>query len=399
MPKYDRRGFLRLTGAAAATSALASACSGSSLGDEEGAANGGPIKIGLLLPEGGVYKALGDDQRAGWNLYLELNKNRLGGREITIVTGDESEKPEVTKANAEKLLKKDKCLVVAGMVSSSNIIPVQEMFTEAKVPFLSTNASPGPIQGKKYGWRSSFKNSDPTIAITPHIVKTVDGPISVITANYAAGQDHVKALDQTLKAAGGKLAGDPIFTPFPMTASFQPYLKQLEEQKPKAVYCFFGGADAVKFVKEYDKFGLSKKFQLYAPGWLTEGGALAAEGPAAEGILNSLNYSADLDNAANRKFVAEYQRKNGRAPTSFSVAAYDAGWILDKAIAACGDEITSERLEKEIGELGQIDSPRGSWEFGEHRSPVQKWYLREVKKDGDVLANVVIEELSTIGVD
>ncbi|HEX6077502.1 MAG TPA: ABC transporter substrate-binding protein [Micromonosporaceae bacterium] len=399
MPKYDRRGFLRLTGAAAATSALASACSGSSLDDSENAGDGGSIKIGLILPEGGVYKALGDDQRAGWNLYLELNKKRLGGRDITVVTADESEDAETTKANAEKLLKKDNCLVVAGMISSANIIPVQDMFTEAKVPFLSTNASPGPVQGKKFGWRSSFKNADPTLAIAPYMAKNAGGPISMIAANYAAGQDHVKALDQAFKAAGGKLAGDPILTPFPMTVSFQPYLKQIEDQNPKAVYCFFGGADAVKFVKEYQKFGLSEKYQLFAPGWLTEGGVLNAQGPAAEGILNSLNYSADLDNAANRKFVAEYQRKNGRAPTSFAVAAYDAGWILDKAIAAAGGDLTSERLEKEIGEIGQIDSPRGPWEFGEHRSPVQKWYLREVKKDGDVLANVVIDELSTVGID
>jgi branched-chain amino acid transport system substrate-binding protein len=399
MPNYDRRGFLRLTGAAAATSALTSACSGSSLGDDGNAADGGPVKIGLLLPEDGVYKAPGDDQRAGWNLYLELNKNQLGGREITVVTAPESENPETTKANAEKLLKKDKCLAVAGVVSSANIVGLQKMFTEAKVPLLSTNASPAPVQGMKYGWRSSFQNADPTLAIAPYIAKTVKGPITLITANYQAGLDHAKVLDKVFKSIGRKLAGDPIFTPFPMTASFQPYLKQIEDQKPEAVYCFFAGADAVKFVKEYDKFGLSKKFQLYGPGWLTEGGILNAQGESAQGILNSLNYSADLDNAANRKFVAEFQRKNGRAPTCFSVQAYDAGWILDKALAACGDELTSERLEKEIGEIGQIDSPRGPWEFGKHRSPVQKWYLREVKKDGDVLANVVIDELSTVGVD
>lgn len=163
-----------------------------------------------------------------------------------------------------------------------------------------------------------------------------------------------------------------------------------------AVTAFFAGADALKFVREYRESGLADRYQLHAPGLLTEG-LLAAQGTAARGILTSLNYAPDLDNAANRVFVSEFEKAYGTSPTCLSVAAYDAGWVLDRAIRACRNDLRPERLEMEIANLGQMDSPRGPWTFGRNRSPVQRWYLREVRKDGDVLANVVIADLATLG--
>ncbi|MGH3647608.1 MAG: ABC transporter substrate-binding protein [Micromonosporaceae bacterium] len=401
MPSYDRRGFLRLSGTAAVGGALASACSGSSLGgDPEKAAPGAPVKIGLIWPETGVYKKLGDDQRNGWDLFLKLNGGQLGGRDIELVTADEGDglKPETAKASAERLLKRDKVDVACGIISSGNIVAVQALFTEAKVPFVSTNASPTAVQGKAYGWRTSFVNDHAALAIGPYIAENVDGPVSIIVANYPAGHDYLGGFQKTFKPAGGEYAGDPILATFPIGGkSFQPYLQQIEEQNPTAVYAFFAGADAVKFVKEYKKFGLADKYQLYAPGYLTEGSVLPAQGEAARGILNSLHYAPDLDNAANRLFVSEFEKAYKTSPTCFSLAAYDTGWVLDRAIRAAGARFSPEVLEAELGKVGQIDSPRGPWEFGKNRSPVQKWYLRTVTNDGDVLANVVIDELATLG--
>jgi branched-chain amino acid transport system substrate-binding protein len=399
MSEFDRRGFLRLTGAAAATSALASACSGSSLGDGD-AAKEGPIKIGLLWPASGVYKVIGDDQRNAWDLFLKQHDGELGGREVKIVTADEGDGQDgkTTKASAEKLIKQEKCLVVLGVVSSTSLLAVQETFTESKIPLISTNASPAPVQGKAYGWRTSFVNNHAGIAIGAHMAKKAGGKVAVIAADYPAGHDYVAGMQKSFEPAGGKLAGDPVMAPFPIGGkSFEPYLQQIEKQKPKAVFAFFAGADAVKFVKEYKKFGLADKYQLYAPGFLTEGGVLGAEGPAADGIQTSLHYSSSLDNAVNRKFVSDFSKAYDRPPTCYAVAAYDAGWVLDKAIKAAGEHLTSETLEDELGKLGEIESPRGNWTFGENRSPIQQWYLREVRKDGDNLANVVIGKLGTLG--
>lgn len=82
------------------------------------------------------------------------------------------------------------------------------------------------------------------------------------------------------------------------------------------------------------------------------------------------------------------------------MASYDAAAVLDKAIAdaAKDGDVTPQTINKAIAGLGQIDSPRGSWEFGDKaHSPVQTWYLRQVRPDGAQLANVMVQDLATLG--
>jgi len=399
MATYDRRNVLRLVGMSGATTVLAGACGGLSRSSGKPGA-GGAVKIGLIVPESGVYKVFGEDLRNGWNLFLKLNGGKLGGRDAEVITADEGDgrSPRTTVESAKRLINRDRVHVACGVVNSANLLAIQGLFTDARIPFVSIIASPAAVQGQAYGWRTSWLTSHPALAIGGYVASRAGGPVSTIVADYVAGHELLKGFRKSFMPAGGSLAGDPIMVPFPIgERSFRPYLQQIEQQNPKAVFAFFAGTDAVKFVKQYDEFGLADKYQLYAPGFLTEGYLLDAQGDAARGILNSLNYAPDLDNATNRIFVSEFQKRYGSSPTCVSVAAYDAGWVLNRAVEACKHDIRPERIEKEIGNLGEIDSPRGPWIFGKNRSPVQRWYLREVEEDGLVLSNVVIDELATLG--
>ena len=72
--------------------------------------------------------------------------------------------------------------------------------------------------------------------------------------------------------------------------------------------------------------------------------------------------------------------------------------MLDQAIAKAGPNLTSESINNAIKAMGQIDSPRGTWQLSaDTHVPVQKWYLRKVQMDGTALANVKIGDLATIG--
>jgi branched-chain amino acid transport system substrate-binding protein len=72
--------------------------------------------------------------------------------------------------------------------------------------------------------------------------------------------------------------------------------------------------------------------------------------------------------------------------------------VLDRAIGAAGADPTPEAINKAIAGIGQIDSPRGTWEFSRTtHAPVQKWYLRQVRPDGRSLSNTVVESLLTLG--
>ncbi|WCD90073.1 Aliphatic amidase expression-regulating protein [Streptomyces xanthophaeus] len=389
-------GRFRPVGLIAVTTAalfLTTACGGASLGTGDGDKQNGPVKIGLLVPQSGTYKALGDDMKQGFELYVERHGGKLGGREVEIVIADEGETADSGKAAAEKLVKKDRVLAVSGVVSSATINGVKDLFESSKVPLVGSNASPTTLTGTQYIWRTSYVNDEPGKALGKHVAERAGGPVFLIAAGYQAGKDEVDGFKSTFLPAGGQLAGEEVYTPFPGTKNFQPYLAQIERSGAKAVFCFYAGGAAVDFVKQYRDFGLAGKIPLYAPGFLTEGGVLKGQGEAAEGVLTALNYSADLDNAANKEFAPAYKTAYGADPTTYAMASWDAAQVLDRAIKAAGDTVTPETVNAAIARTGDVDSPRGTWRFNSGGTPVQPWYLREVKQG----TNTVSSELIRLG--
>lgn len=67
---------------------------------------------------------------------------------------------------------------------------------------------------------------------------------------------------------------DEVYTPFPTTTNFQPFLSNVRKSDAKSQFVFYAGGAAVDFVKQYADFGLKKNVDLCAPGFLTEGGVL-----------------------------------------------------------------------------------------------------------------------------
>lgn len=391
--RLGMRGVLALT---ATSSLVLSGCGGGSLGGGSAAGDGGPIKIGLLVPQSGVYKSLGDDMKAGFELYLKAHDGKLGGHEVEVVLADEGETADSGKAAADKLVKQDKVLAVTGVVSSAVLNGTVDLFETQGIPLVGSNASPTTITDAKYIWRTSYVNDEPGKALGGYVKDKVNGPVYLLAADYQAGKDEVEGFKETFVKAGGTIA-DEVYTPFPGTKNFQPFLANLQKSGAKAVFTFYAGGAAVDFVKQYSQFGLAGKVDHYSAGFLTEGGVLKAQGDAALGTFTAMNYSADLDNATNKTFVEEYKLATGNLPTTYAMASYDAGQVLDKAIKAAGDNLTSKTLNQAIAKVGEIDSPRGSWSFNDNGTPVQMWYLREVKSVGGALSNVVISELGKLG--
>ncbi|WP_151477545.1 ABC transporter substrate-binding protein [Streptomyces albicerus] len=360
----------------------------------EGGKSGGAVKIGLLVPLSGVYAPIGEDLRAGFQLYLDQHDGKLGGREVDLKTADEGEGPQTGVPAAQKLVTQDQVSAVAGVVNSATALGLRDFFDESKKPLLIANAGADDITGARksqYVWRTSFSNGDVSAALGPAVAEEVKGKVYLIAADYAAGKEMVAGFRKTFEAAGGKVAGEK-YTPFGKTQDFQPYLSAIRKSGADAVFAFYAGAEAVNFVKQYKQFGLSGKTSLYGTGFLTEGGALAAQGTAAVGVKTSLHYSTELDSASNKKFVDAYQNAAKKPPTVYAVQGYDTAAVLDKALAeASGD--SGDALVKALAKVGSIDSPRGAWKFDSDQNAEQQFYLREVKSSGGTAVNSVVGEL------
>jgi branched-chain amino acid transport system substrate-binding protein len=379
--------------------ALLTACGGGgSLGGEEttsGASGGSddtsPVTVGLLIPTSGVFAPLGEDLRQGFQLYLEQNEGKLGGREVEVREVDEGETPDTGVPSAQRLIQEDVNAVV-GIVNSATALGVRDAFEEAQVPLIIANAGANAITGERssdYIWRTSFANGDVAAALGPHAAENCDS-VYLAAADYAAGKEATAGFERTFAEAGGKVAGS-VFPPFGTTTNYQPFLAQIQQSGADCVYTFFAGAEAVAFTQQYAQFGLKDSIKLYSSGFLTEGGVLKAAGEAAMGVETSLHYTDQIDSPRNKEFVEAYRAAYDEAPTVYAVQAYDAAQVLDQAFE---NGIEGPEVVEGLQGIDTVDSPRGEFGFSEGHGPEQTYYLRRVEQGEGGLVNVVVEELT-----
>lgn len=125
---------------------------------------------------------------------------------------------------------------------------------------------------------------------------------------------------------------------------------------------------------------------------------LPAQGDAAIGFYSGTNWTPDMDNAANRKFVATYEKKYGAVPGTYAAQSFDTAMLIDSAVRAAGGT-DHEKLRPAL-EKADFASVRGAFKFGVNHYPVQDFYLAQVAKRPDgKLQTEVRKKVLTADVD
>ena len=301
---------------------------------------------------------------------------------------------------AERLIRQERVDALSGILNADSFMAIYELAVAQGIPIVGANARPTALwdTGIEQVWTTSWLNPQSGRAIVPYMVEHVDGPVWAIGPDNAGGRDLLEAFTSGFTELGGEVAnpdGQPTYFPFPATNNFVPYLAEIAASDAEAIYAFVAGAQAIDFVTQWAQ-SPAADLPVYGTG-LTEGAVLQAMGGAAEGIINTHNYSPDLDNPANERFAAEWTARHDRTPTVFAVNAYDAAQVLDLAIAEIDGEVTPAAITAAIAGVGLVDSPRGPWYFSPRtHSPVQRWYVRVVAPDGAGWSNVLLEELPVV---
>jgi branched-chain amino acid transport system substrate-binding protein len=177
-----------------------------------------------------------------------------------------------------------------------------------------------------------------------------------------------------IKAGGKSVRG--LWIPFP-NVEFQALLTEIASIKPDAVFVFFAGAGAAKFIKDYNAAGLRRQIPLFGSGFLTDG-VLDAVDKAAEGLETTLHYADGLNTKRDREFRAAYNKAYKSEPDVYAVQGYDAGLLLNIGLDAVKGDVTKKKEMIAAMEKAKIDSPRGPWTMSKAHNPVQDIYLRRV---------------------
>ncbi len=360
-------------------------------------AQGGKIRVGLMLPYTGTFAQLGVAIENGFRLAIDEQGGKLGGREIEYFKVDDESEPSKGIENANKLVQRDKVDVLVGTVHSGVQMGIHKVARDSGVLSLIPNAGvhiATRAQCAPNVFRTSFTNSQPTRALGAAMVAKGHKKAVWITWKYAAGDEAFEGFKEGYTAAGGTIIKE-LGLPFP-NVEFQALLTEIAALKPDAVACFFAGGGAAKFIKDYAAAGLKDKIPLYGSGFLTEG-VLEAAGSAADGVMTTLHYGDGIETPRNKAFRLAYAKTFKLQPDVYAVQGYDTGLLLVQGANAVKGDLNNKPALYKALESATIDSPRGKWTMSKSHNPVQDIYLRKVENKENKVVGIAAKALADSG--
>ena len=355
-----------------------------------GTAGAQTVKVGLVLPYSGVGAELAQQIERGMQVFNDLHPKALGPYKVEFIKRD-SKAPNGAEAKTavQELIAQNNVDMLAGFVYSPDAIASAPLVTAAKKPMLILNAGTAWITNlSPMITRVSFTMWQSGYAMGEAAVKILKAKTAVIGyTDFPPGKDSLEAFRRGFTDAGGKVLDEiPMGGPA-QVPDFTPFFQRAKDKKPDVFYVFVPSGDhAVAATKTYSALGMAQAgIKLIGPGDLTPDFKLQGMGENAVGLITMGHYNADLGNAENKRFVAQWKKNWGAdsSPDFMAVQGYDGMAAIAHVVTAQKGKIDPE---KTIAALKgwKFNSPRGPIMIDPAtRDIVMNEYLSEVvKKDG-----------------
>jgi branched-chain amino acid transport system substrate-binding protein len=353
-----------------------------------------PIKIGLLLPYSGTFAQLGEAITRAMEMYVKQQGGALAGRPIQFVKLDDESEPPKAPDLTTKLVQGEKVDVLMGSVHSGVAMAMSKIAREEGIPTIIPNAGADILtraQCAKNVFRSSFSNGQVGLAAGKAMADAGIKKVVTLTWKYAAGDESVNGFKDTFTKGGGQVLKE-LNLPFP-NVEFQSALAEIASLKPDAVYSFFAGGGAVKYIKDYAAAGLKSSIPLWGAGFLTDG-VESAVGSAGDGVMTVLHYADDIDTPENKTFRAAFQDAYKSPADVYAVQGWDAMQLLDVGLKAVQGDVSKRDALNAAMSKASFKSPRGPFKMSASHNPIQNMYLRELKGGKNVLVKTAATDFA-----
>ena len=337
-------------------------------------------KIGMITTLSGGGAGLGIDVRDGFMLAMK-QANRS---DVSVIIADDQRKPDIAVQLADKMIQSEKVDILTGIIWSNLAMAVVPSATAQGKFYLSPNAGPSALAGKgchpNY-FNVAWQNDNLHEAAGEYANGAGYKKSFILAPNYPAGKDAMKGYKRFFK---GNLVGEQ-YTKLGQK-DYAAEIAEIRASGADSVFFFLPGGMGISFLKQYKDSGVD--LPVVGPAFSFDQGILQAVGAAALGVVNTSQWNKDLDNAANKAFVQDFQKEYGRLPSLYASQGFDTANLLLSALDMA-DVHNTEDFRSAL-KTANFTSTRGDFRFGSNQHPIQTIYAREVIKEGDVFTNRII---------
>ncbi len=298
-----------------------------------------PYKIGFIAPLTGPVAPEGISMQRGFDLAIEtLNANGgIAGHKVEVVTQDSQAIPAVAGTVAKKFIQEAKVDLILGTITGDEEDVVSALCAAANVPVLFP----------EHGFWHQYCNSSTVLMgensfglnapLVPFIAEKFGKKFFLIGSDFSCPHAYLGVAKGYMKQAGVTVV-DEVYAPLG-TADWSSMIAKIKSANPDVIYSAVVGGDAIAFVKQAENLGV-------LPGAHLTGDTLQAEfyppmGSAVDGQYACVRYSEDIQTAADKAFIAAYNKKCGAGP--IPLVATTAYYSLDFVKAAVEKAGTYDR--------------------------------------------------------
>lgn len=348
------------------------------------------VKVGLAMDLSGPFAVGGAEAKAGFAVAMTQLGGKLGGVPVEFVEADTGGSPDLARQVVERMLLRDKIDLFTGPIGSTVALAVGAPLFAAKVPYLSSNTGPSDYSGARcnpYFFGASYQNDAYHEAAGKFASDKGFKKVALIAPSYPGGKDAITGFKRDFKGA----VSDELYTKLGQL-DYSAEIAQIRAARPDALYFFLPGAMGVSFIKQFVGAGLSKDVALISTAFSADEDMIPAVGEPMLGLFNTAHWSYDLDNPANKRFVADFrEQNNGRNPSFYAGQAYDVLMAMDAAVRDVGGKVADRPALLKAIKAARYKSVRGDFSYGANNFPIQNYYLRVIGKDANGrIANKVI---------
>ena len=355
------------------------------LGVSASAVAAAEVKIGFVTTLTTPAAVIGRDMVDAAKLAVRHMNGKMAGLDVKLIIEDDGFRPDVGRQKTVKLVKQDDVDFLTGYIWSHVLLASRKPALDAGKFLISANAGPSPLAGKlchENFFSASWQNDQVPMAMGEVLNQLGVKTLYIIAPNYAAGKNIVAGVTRTFK---GKVLGKD-FTRWGKDAQldFSAELAKAKASGAEALFAFYPGKAGGAFIKQYAQAGLEKAMKLFTVFTVDAISLPKFQKAGLKVVLGSRSthfWSPDLDNPANRKFVADFRKEYGRYPSFYAAQAYDAINLIRAGVEGAKGDLKNRDAIRAAMKKADFGSVRGKFTYGNNHFPIQNFYLREVVED------------------
>ncbi|MDY7036087.1 MAG: ABC transporter substrate-binding protein [Thermodesulfobacteriota bacterium] len=293
------------------------------------------IKVGVILPLTGKLAKFGELENKSFIMAVdEINAaGGINGKKIELIIEDTTGKPDVGRSAIEKLISRDKVILIGGGYSSSVTWASVAVAQQRKVPFLINTGSADKIT--EQGWEYIFRLNPPVSEYPNGFASFVENvakikTVAILHENSLFGQSGSKKFVKQCEKLGLKVILKEGYEAGAI--DFKPLLVKVKVKKPDLVYMISYIMDAALLIRQSKELNLNPRLFVGGAAGFTLPEFRKNAGDATEYVYSATLWTPSVPYPGAKEYYAKFMAKYNTPTEYHGAEAYAGMYVIADAL-------------------------------------------------------------------